>query len=239
MLADGGAPEPQSTGLQPNVFIASSQRLALIGLIAAQLPVWRDRSDRPSETAETVLTSHLSRHLNSFARMSPVWNFIQFSVEDRDDGNRARHIDLGAAPSGVTVWIEGRSYSDFQTILPIECKRLPTPVSTDRDEREYLHSRTSSTGGIQRFKAGHHGSLDQFAAMIAYVQAETIPQWRDRIGEWVAALVSDGTPLWSESDRLDLVEHRSDVHLATLQSRHSRAKGLAEIELRHLWIEMN
>src|SRR3546814_18725311 len=73
------------------------------------------------------------------------------------------------------IWIEGRQYTEYQTLLPIECKRLPTPTGTDRDEREYLYSRFSTTGGVQRFKAGHHAALHARAAIDGYVQGRDIP----------------------------------------------------------------
>ena len=34
--------------------------------------------------------------------------------------------------------------------MPIECKRLTTPVGKERDEREYLISKFSSTRGVHR-----------------------------------------------------------------------------------------
>ncbi|WP_231471595.1 hypothetical protein [Novosphingobium sp. CECT 9465] len=39
-------------------------------------------------------------------------------------------------------------------MLPIECKRLPTPAAADRDEREYLISRFSSTVGFSALRLG-------------------------------------------------------------------------------------
>jgi hypothetical protein len=81
----------------------------------------------------------------------------------------AEHVDLIAAPSDATVWIEGRSYVDFDTLLPIERKRLPTPKDKDRDEREYVIEGQGTTGGMQRFKAGLHGAKHTMAAMIGSI----------------------------------------------------------------------
>lgn len=237
MLADGVAPEPRKLGLADNVQIASTQLFALIAFIGAQLPLWRDRPGRPIESTETVLTSQFSRHLNGVARKSPVWNIFQFGVEDSDEIRRSRKIDIGAGPSGVTIWIDGRSYSDFELILPIECKRLPTPTGRKRDPREYLFSSLSTTGGVQRFKAGHHGSKQDLCAMIAYVQAEDIPAWHIRVNGWVAGLVTAGESGWSADDALTLDNHDQPARVALLQSRHARVTG-SDVELRHLWIEM-
>jgi hypothetical protein len=46
------------------------------------------------------------------------------------------------------------SILDFDPIMPIECKRLPTPKAKDRDEREYVITEGATAGGIQRFKLG-------------------------------------------------------------------------------------
>jgi len=47
---------------------------------------------------------------------------------------------LVAASCGAAVWIEGRCHIDFDPLLPIECKRLPTPRGKDSDEREYVRA---------------------------------------------------------------------------------------------------
>lgn len=70
----------------------------------------------------------------------------------------------------------------FESLMPIECKSLPTPEGKDRDEREYVFSAQSSSGGIQRFKAGHHGSKHNLG--VAYVQRETRGFWKTRIADW-------------------------------------------------------
>ena len=74
--------------------------------------------------------------------------------------------------------------------------RLPTPIGKDRDEREYVINRQASTGGIQRFKAGHHGSAHGLAALIAYVQKETPKFWQKRVAGWINDLVEAGQPGW-------------------------------------------
>src|SRR3546814_9293049 len=98
-------------------------------------------------------------------------------------------------------------YTEYQTLLPIECKRLPTPTGTDRDEREYLYSRFSTTGGVQRFKAGHHAASHARAAMIGYVQGRDIPAWSVKLDRWIAGLAGDAVEGW-----------RSEEHTSELQS---------------------
>ena len=214
-------------------------RQELLGFIANELPHWRDRPDRPDETSETILTSQLCAHLNSTARHSAGWDILQFRVEEADEQYKGRKIDLVASPSGATIIIEGRRHTDFDSLMPIECKRLPTPKGTDRDEREYVVSQYSSTGGIQRFKAGHHGAAHAFGAMIGYLQKETTPAWETRVAGWINDLIDATEPGWTVKDLLSLQRRDAPLRLTIFRSLHERRNGLPEIELRHLWIEMN
>lgn len=177
-------------------------------------------------------------YLNGASRHSTAWNGVQFVAETPDEVAPNRNIDLAAAPCGVAIWIEGRKHSEFDPILPIECKRLPTPAGSKRDEREYVFSKYKSTGGVQRFKAGHHGSGHNVCAMIAYLETESIETWHDRVNGWVEGLVAANENGWSAGDALALSDHNKGTRLATLRSHHSRTGTLTDIELLHLWIEM-
>ena len=211
----------------------------LINFIADELPRWRDHVDRPKRTSETDLTSQLCAHLNSVTRLSVGWDFLQFRVEEVDEQQKGRKIDLVASPSGSTVWIQGRRCTQFDTLLPIECKRLPTPKDKARDEREYVINRQATTGGIQRFKAGHHGAAHTLAAMIAYVQAESCVTWYSRLAAWIGELDGSVHPGWTIKDlmRVDPADAKPGVTI--YRSTHAREKGLSNIDIRHLWIEMN
>ena len=238
MLANLSHPFDRSGSLQRDVHLVGTSRLALLSFITKELPRWRDRTDRKKETSETILTSQLCAHLNGVARHSQGWDFLQFRVEEPDETNKARKIDLVPAPCGVTIWIEGRRHSEFDPILPIECKRLPTPNATDRDEREYVFSRYSTTGGIQRFKAGVHGGAHNLGAMIAYVQEETSATWNSRVATWINELVDAGQLGWTIGDLLMVETNLGDQRVVVLRSLHTREGSLPEIELRHLWVEM-
>jgi hypothetical protein len=137
------------------------------------------------------------------------------------------------------MWIEGRGYTDFDSLMPIECKRLPTPRGKDRDEREYVFSKYTSTGGIQRFKAGDHGASHSLGAMIGYVQEGNAALWHRQIVDWVNQLAKIGEPGWSEMDALRVISSDGALRSVVLSSSHDRANGLSKIELRHLWLEMN
>lgn len=212
--------------------------MSLVKFIAAALPAWRDDPAREAATGETKLTAQLCARLNSLSRHTPGWDFLQFRREEPDEANGRRAIDLVPAPSGKVIWIEGREYNEYQTLLPIECKRLPTPEGSNRDEREYLISRFSTTGGVQRFKAGHHGAAHGRAAMIGYVQQNDVAYWRNKLDAWIDGIVVETIKGWSAADKLALVAHNPAQRLAALKSNHPRQAGLDPILIDHLWIEM-
>ena len=239
MLADNLDTSAQVGNLSRDVHGSATFRRELLEFIASELPTWRDRPERPKDASETVLTSQLCAHLNSAARHSVGWDVLQFRVEEADEKHKVRKIDLVASPCGPAIWIEGRRHTDFDSLMPIECKRLPTPQGTERDEREYVISQYSTTGGIQRFKAGHHGSIHTLGAMIGYIQEETTAFWNQRVAEWISNLIGAGQMGWTRKDLLRFERRDATLRLAVLNSSHERTNGLAEIELRHFWIEMN
>lgn len=239
MIADLSDAPTRSGTLRYDVQLPATSRHELLDFIADELPQWRDRPERRNETSEASLTSQLCAHLNSAARHSDGWDILQFRIEEPDEQNKNRKIDLVPAPCGTTICIEGRRHTDFDPLLPIECKRLPTPTGEDRDEREYVINRHASTGGIQRFKAGHHGSTHTLGAMIAYVQEDSAMLWDKRVAGWIKDLVDSGHPGWTAADFLHLEREVKAQRLAVFRSLHPRDNSLREIELRHLWLQMN
>lgn len=229
----------QAGRLEREVHLPGTARFALLDFIAEELPRWRDHPERKRETSETALTDQLCDHLNSAARTSPGWSRIQFRTEVPDEVRRGRAIDLAAKPCGATVLIEGRRHTQFDSLLPIECKRLPTPCEKGRDEREYVVTNRGTTGGVQRFKFGYHGAAHRVGAMIAYVQEMTFCYWLGQINGWIQNLSAEADSTWSDSDILLLLKEDSARGLCTLHSHHQREGNLGECELRHLWIRMN
>jgi hypothetical protein len=239
MLANLQHPTARSGSLSKDVHLPATSLYELLNFITDELPRWRDRPDRKKDTSETTLSSQLCAHLNSAARHSSGWDILQFRTEEPDEQVKGRKIDLVPAPCDAIVWVEGRRHVDFDPLLPIECKRLPTPKDRERDEREYIFNRHASTGGIQRFKAGHHGAGHRLGAIIAYVQQETSMFWNTRVAEWINDLIASGQNGWTTKDLLRLEQDDTTRQVAVLSSSHTREKGLPEIELRHLWIQMN
>jgi len=239
MLANVPITVTQSGKLSQDVHLPVAFLHELLVFIAAELPRWRDRAERESATAETILTSQLCAHLITAARLSAGWDSLQFRVEEPDEKEKGRKIDLVAAPCGATIWIDGRRHTDFDTLIPIECKRLPTPKGDKRDEREYVFNQHASTGGIQRFKKGHHGAAHSLAGMIGYIQENTAKHWHECVTSWIDQLSDRAEPGWTSEDHLQIEGDDEELGLAVFSSNHERASTLPEIELRHLWLQMN
>jgi hypothetical protein len=229
----------QSGTLGPAVQLRETARHELLDFIADELPRWRDHPARKTETSETALTDQLCDHLNSAARTSAGWDRVQFRTEVPDETQRGRRIDLAPKPCGAVLVIEGRRHTQFDMLFPIECKRLPTPKAEHRDEREYVVSAGHSTGGMQRYKFGHHGAAHRFAAMIAYLQEQTSAYWITQVNGWIRSLATEPDSAWSFSDFLQPVSDERAVGICRLRSHHQRGGGLGEIELQHLWMKMN
>ena len=215
MLADAEHAPPYVGSLRREIQKPSTFRLELIAFIGDELPRWRDRPDRRAETSESTLTSHVCSHMNSAARHSTGWDILQFRVEEPDERQRGRKIDLVPAPCDATITIEGRSYRDFDSLMPIECKRLPTPPGMGRDEREYVITANGTTGGIQRFKEGLHGAAHRIGAMIAYVQEGTSEIWASQVAAWISALAGKERG-WTTQDLLQMQSRDDSLRLAIL-----------------------
>jgi hypothetical protein len=238
MLADSSI--PSHTGrIEQDILLPATARYELIDFIAQELPHWRDHPDRPPASSETTLTGQLCDHLNAESYYSTTWSHVQFRTEVTDEIHSGRKIDLAAKPCGATLVIEGRRHSQFDTLLPIECKRLPTPKEKGRDEREYVITEPGTTGGIQRFKFGYHGAAHLVGAMIAYVQEQTFSHWAVQVNCWIQDLSAQAGVTWSCFDLLQPLSEDSAAGLCMLHSHHRREGGLEGFELRHLWVRMN
>jgi hypothetical protein len=237
MLADQ-PPTPALGRFAEDLHLRATARVEILDFIAEELPLWRDCPERPLGSSETILTDQLCSFLNGASRKKSGWDFLQFRTEVADELRLARKIDLVPKPSGTAVWIEGRRHTQFDALLPIECKRLPTPTGEGREEREYVFTDNSTTGGIQRFKCGLHGGAHTIAGMIGYVQSGTLNHWEKTISEWILDLSKRKVPGWSAKDDISLITEHLNEGLSQSRSLHSRGSGLADIQIRHMWISM-
>jgi hypothetical protein len=228
----------QSGQFAKNVHLPATHNLELMTFIASELPRWRDHPDRPDKENETSLTEYLCDHLTSAASDSIGWSHVQFRTETEDEAQGGRKIDLAVKPRGCVLIIENRRHTLFEALFPIECKRLPTPKGKDRDEREYVFTKSGTTGGIQRFKFGLHGAIHDLAAIIGYVQEHNFDHWHSEINGWINGLAKEAGSKWSGSDLLSKLSTESTADVRVLDSSHSRP-ALPECKLRHIWIKMN
>ncbi|HEX7344449.1 MAG TPA: hypothetical protein VF398_09300, partial [bacterium] len=232
----------QAGRLDPNVQLPGTVRYELLEFIADKLPHWRDQPDRVKEIAEEVLTDQLCDYLNRETRTTDGWAWIQFRTEVHDEVWRKGKIDLVPKLCCEPRYIGGRRYALDNILLPIECKRLPTPEKNGRkgrDEREYVVSKFGIKGGIQRFKYCRHGANHTIGGIIAYVQDQTLSYWQTKVNDWIRGLSLETDSLWSTSDSLKLLKDDISAGLCTLHSNHQRSGNYGEIELRHIWITMN
>lgn len=236
MLANT-SPLPGARNFHPDVQEQHTFKRGLLDFIATELPVWRDLAQRRNVTQETRLTDQLCSHLQS-ATIATAWDCVQFRTEVPDDTKGNTTIDLAAKSKDRELIVGGIRYTPLDTLLPIECKRLPTPKDKKRDEREYVFSEPKAAGGIQRFKHGLHGAAHDFAAMIAYVQVNTSSYWLERVNGWISELSISHGPLWSLADRLQLSTIADSNGVTRMNSMHTRTNGTVNIVLEHLWVRM-
>lgn len=235
MLADDSAAAAAGS-LDTALHLPGTFLRSVVQFIADELPRWRDDLRRRPATKETTLTAQLCAFLNGAARRAGLDELV-FQAELPDAVRGVRTIDLVPAPRGRTLWIGTREYTCYDPLIPIECKRLPTPDVPKRERREYLHTRKKTTGGVQRFMAGHHGSDHDVGAMIGYVQTRNVADWLKTLNHWVAAMAHWSIGTWTTSDALTLDRHDVRERRILATSSHARA-GSSPIALWHLLIEM-
>jgi hypothetical protein len=224
-----------SADLQPK----DASRNGILDFVARQLPAWRDDEARPPESSEDGLSDQLCKFLNRASRKSPGFNRYFFNREARDAVRKDRNLDIEVSPAEDHILVEGRVHTLYDTVLAIECKRLPTPSSKGRDDREYVITIDKTTGGIQRFRRGDHGSNLPVVGMIGYVQEGRCPDWLECINNWITSLAEESGELtWSSKD---LLAEREDCSGEPYRARstHSRLRELDEVAIEHIWIQMN
>lgn len=236
MLANSPPNQTAIGALAPNTQKQDLSLYELLDFIANQLPLWRDDTERQPVSSEHDLNDQLCDYLNHASRHSS-WDFLQFRTEVPDSITSGRSLDISPKPSTRTVWVKGRQYNKYQALIPIECKRLPTPKGSDRDEREYVFSSYGIRGGIQRFKLGKHGADHELAAMVGYIQERDCGYWKNEIISWITELRKTD-PVWQPSDCFTDDKYDKVLRLSRLRSVHQRPSGLSDIEILHFWIEM-
>jgi hypothetical protein len=240
MIADEQLSYPSIGSPDDAVLDKDAFHHAIVDLIEHELPMWRDRPLRPPFQDEPKLNQSLCLHLDGAARHRGL-DSIRFVQEGIQAGSR--RTDIGVmVPGRITV--EGRCYEDFVQLLPIECKRLPTPPDKRRSDCEYVHGLTGHrTGAIERFKHGLHGPTNKCAMIIAYVQAESLNHWKAVINKRLQKMASKGADdgLWKPAELLNAEDSHLSKGCMKLRSNHRRLHALSSplVEIEHLWISMN
>ena len=241
MIADEPSPTPAIGAPDAEVLDADAFHHKIVDFIRQELPVWRDRPELPKHKDEPRLNEYLCGHLNSACRRES-FDSVQFLPEPVQTASRRG--DIAVKPLG-TISVEGRAYHDFEQLLPIECKRLPTPPDKRRNDLEYVHGLPGHrTGGIERFKHRLHGPTNQRALMIAYVQAESFTHWLAAINARMASLAQNSADngLWHPAEPLSDVSIAGDTDVRKFTSRHRRLPHSScadDVDMEHLWVRMN
>jgi len=232
MIADEHPQRPYVGIPDASLLVSNAFHEAIIAFIENELPVWRDRIDRPAVADEPRLNESLCDHLDCAARH--YFDSIRFSHEPVQTSGRA--ADLAVKPTSRMV-VGTTAYSIFEQLLPIECKRLPTPSDPRRSDCEYVHGTPGHrTGAIERFKHCLHGPDNDRAMIVGYVQSESFDFWLKKVNARLRSL-ADGESLWAPVELLRASGAPSS-DLKQLQSSHRRSHSLP-IEIRHLWLNMN
>jgi len=162
MIADESRPIPALGNLDAGVLELGAFCREIVSFIERELPVWRQRPELSQVEDEPCLNQSLCLHLDRASRHN--FDSIRFLQEPIQGSGR--NADIGALPVD-TITVEGITYQDYEQLLPIECKRLPTPSGSRRSDLEYVHGMPGQrTGGIERFKHGLHGRGNRHALMI-------------------------------------------------------------------------
>ena len=241
MIADEQHSHPYVGAPDAELLDADAFHHAIVGLIEQELPVWRDRPLRPPFQDEPKLNQSLCLHLGGAARHRGL-DSIRFVQEGIQAGSR--RTDIGVMVPG-TITVEGRDYEDFVQLLPIECKRLPTPPDKRRSDCEYVHGLAGHrTGAIERFKHGLHGPTNPRAMIIAYVQEESFKHWETVINRRLQKMAVDGVSdcLWSPAELLSAESTEENSDCQKLGSTHRRLQPPASsvsVHIQHLWLVMN
>lgn len=241
MIADEPRPTPGIGKPDATLLDAGAFHRAIVSFIERELPVWRDRPKRPQVSDEPTLNQTLCVHLNSAARRQS-FDTIQFNQETLQSS--ARRADIGVMPLGNIV-VEGRNYEDFEQLLPIECKRLPTPDDKRRSDCEYVHGLPGHrTGAIERFKHGLHGPENPRALIIAYVQADTFEHWLAIINARLGKCADENSDsgFWAPSEILSAVAVACGADVHKLVSQHRRSTPPARsgaVDIEHVWLRMS
>jgi hypothetical protein len=210
--------------------------------IREQLPAWRDSPHRPQSSSENALNPSLCAFLDRAARLhQPMFMFFH-----QEPQPTRRSGDIGVRGTQDETVIGSRSYTAESPFLLVECKVVPQ--SDKQREREYVaawrEANGSPTGGIQRFKLGHHGPDLESSVIVGYLLSQSPDAWFTSFNSWISDFVNDpqiDRGVWKLADRLRNLHHNSERGIASAVSSHKRPSTCVSdtISLSHFWLEMS
>lgn len=197
--------------LQPNSLIDE-----LIVHIQDNLPRFSDSDEFKNITSKKHNENQYSEAYCAFMHFQGDGKFY-FIREKSQKGNRT--IDIGIYLKGGVL------------LFLIEAKVLPTPLTGDRKEHEYVYG---GGGGIHRFKDEDHGldNEDRLLSkngMIAYIKKYDFKHWQTTIDQWIL------DACWPLSEQLAKL---SFSRTASLKSIHRRKNG-SMLSLFHFWVKVD
>lgn len=208
---------------------------AIVCFVRKQLPLWRVDPDTPINEAENGLNESLCGFLSIHARdYLPLCHFMHEASQ-----RGRRRVDVAAKPI-KHILVEGHLYTKNDPVFVIEGKLLPPPGK--KREREYLTGLDGEiTGGVQRFKLGEHGGKLDEAAIVGYVQKNSLHSWYETINSWIDDLISHDQYLeWRESEKLTLFhEDKQCAYSISTNIRDAEKCNSDTIKLHHFWVNLS
>lgn len=233
-MSTSGNYNQNSVGQLSTAAINDSLVESTIEFIWSSLIPWKNDPSRPFAEGEEDLNAQFHNFLEARARRE--FSMVFFQPEQRQKGRR--RVDLSAKPVINTI-IRGVTFSIYEPIIVIECKRLPAPSKAR--EREYVAGEPDVSGGIQRFKLGLHGKEHETVIIIGYVQSKSLRHWFEEINKWILHL-SENTPYaWNPSESLTDFRVTNTKESSRSWSTHPRVNGCSteSVAIEHFWIDVN
>lgn len=228
---------PSSFGMITSGPVKNALRDRTLDFVRAELPNWRDDPTRPAEDAEERLNAQLCKYLNVVSRTK--FPMVFFHHEEKQTAGRRVDISAGPVEAQNVGMVLHTIYDPF---LVFEGKRLPPPAGQPLRVKEYLTGGAQRSGGMQRFKLGLHGAKHEVAALIGYVQQDTVTAWFNEINGWIAGFdaLKDPAESWTLTEQLSNLVEDQERRVSACKSSHPRPtpEFTSPILLHHLWVQM-